>query len=106
MEEHGIDVETLYRLMAASEDVTLLDVRRKADYEASPAKIPGARWRDPEMIDRWSGELSGTQSTVVYCVKGGSVSQSVTDRLRRKGCDAVYLKGGLKAWTESGNTVE
>ena len=58
------------------------------------------------MIDHWSGELQAGGVAVVYCVKGGPVSQSVTDRLRREGCDAVYLKGGLKAWAESGKTVE
>ena len=106
MEEHVIDVNTLARLMSAPQGLTLLDVRRRADYEASPAKIPGARWRDPEMIDHWSGELQAGGVAVVYCVKGGPVSQSVTEGLRRTGCDAVYLKGGLKAWAESGKTVE
>jgi|WetSurSiteA1Bulk_404760.scaffolds.fasta_scaffold66142_1 hypothetical protein len=30
-----------------SKSVTLLDVRRKADYEAEPSLIPGAAWRRP-----------------------------------------------------------
>ena len=101
MEDRTIDVESLAATLSAEREVNLLDVRRKGDYEASPHKIPGARWRDPEKIDHWISELPADRKTVVYCVKGGSVSQSVTDRLRREGHDAVYLVGGLKAWVEN-----
>ena len=106
MEENTIDVETLAATLSASREVTLLDVRRKGDYEASPHKIPGARWRDPEKIDHWISELPAGQQTVVYCVKGGSVSQSVTERLRREGHDAVYLVGGLKLWVENREKID
>ncbi len=106
MKANAIDLETLDTLMTAQQDVILLDVRRRADYEKSPATIPGARWRDPDQIDRWSGELSAGQPAVVYCVKGGPVSQAAVERLRREGCDARYLVGGLKAWTEGGRPVE
>ncbi len=106
MEENGIDVKTLGRMVAAHPDVTLLDVRRKTDYDSSPAIIPGARWRDPEKIDQWRAELAAGRSTVVYCVKGGPVSQSVTDRLRQEGFEVFYLKGGLKAWTDEGKAVK
>ncbi len=101
MENNTIDVEMLAAALTAAHRVTLLDVRRKVDYEASPHKIPGAQWRDPEKIDSWIEELPAGRKTVVYCVKGGSVSQSVTDRLRREGHDAVYLVGGLKSWVEN-----
>ncbi len=105
MTECGIDLETLDKLMAAHPALTLLDVRRKVDYEASPARIPGARWRDPEDVAQWCAELASGGTTVVYCVKGGAVSQSVADRLRGEGCDVFFLQGGLKAWTEGGRPV-
>lgn len=63
--------------------VCLLDVRRKADYEKSPEMIAGAIWYDPENVEEWSKILPRDQDLVVYCVKGGSVSQSVADTLRR-----------------------
>ena len=106
MEKDNIDVETLDKLMSDSKRLTLLDVRRKVDYEESPEKIPGALWRDPEKIDQWISELPTNQQAVVYCVKGRSVSQSVTDRLRSGGHDVLYLEGGLKAWTDNGKKVE
>jgi chromate transporter len=57
-------------------------------------------------IGDWSKQLPSGQRTVLYCVKGGSVSQSVTNRLRDEGLDAVFLNGGLKNWIESGQSVE
>jgi uncharacterized protein len=103
---HTIDIKVLIELLKNAEPITLLDVRRKADYQANPNTIKGALWRDPEKIGDWSERLPEGQRTVVYCVKGGSVSQSVTDRLREKGLDAVFLDGGLKSWIESGQPVE
>ena len=103
---NAIDIKDLKKLFENEEPVTLLDVRRKADYQANQNTINGAVWRDPEKIDDWVKQLPAGQRTVVYCVKGGSVSQSVTDRLRGDGVDAVFLDGGLKNWIESGQPVE
>ncbi|MBU2538998.1 MAG: HDIG domain-containing protein [Proteobacteria bacterium] len=91
--------------MLAQGGVTLLDVRRKADYEAAPDMIPGAIWRDPDQVAQWAEELPAGTAAVIYCVRGGSVSQSVSDRLRQKGVDVAYLDGGIKAWTAQGKTL-
>lgn len=106
MPKYTIDVETLNKRISENIKVTVLDVRRKVVFEASSIKIPGAVWRDPEEIDHWINELPASQQTVVYCVKGGSVSQSVTDRLRSEGREALYLEGGLRTWTDNGKRVE
>jgi rhodanese-related sulfurtransferase len=63
-------------------------------------------YRNPEKIDVWDKDLPTGRSIVVYCVKGGSVSHSVTERLRNAGVNAVFLEGGIKAWIESGLPVE
>jgi rhodanese-related sulfurtransferase len=101
----SIDPQELNKKLSKSEPLTLLDVRRKADYEADPGKISGATWRDPEKIETWIKEIPSGNPIVVYCVRGGSVSQSVTERLQREGLEAVFLEGGLKAWIESGQSV-
>jgi uncharacterized protein len=101
-----IDAKDLKKLFENKEPITLLDVRRKADYQANPNTIIGAMWRDPEKIGDWVKQLPSGKRTVVYCVKGGSVSQAVTDRLRDEGLDTVFLDGGLKNWIESGQPVE
>lgn len=81
--------------------VLLLDVRRKADYDAEPETIPGASWRNPEQVGAWSQAIPKGQQVVVYCVKGGSVSQSITATLVKNEVQARFIEGGLKAWKES-----
>jgi len=101
----SIDIAELNNRLKGGEPITLLDVRRKADAAADPRCIAGATYHDPEKMDTWIKELPAGSRTVVYCVKGGSVSQSVTERLRKEGIEAVFLEGGLKAWTEGGQPV-
>ncbi len=98
----SIDIKTLKKLLLSKETVTLIDVRRKADYEADPQKITGATWHDPEEMDAWIKQLPADKRIVAYCVKGGLVSQSVTDRLRQEGLDTLFLERGLKDWVDKG----
>ena len=102
----AMSIENLKKLLRGPLTPILLDVRRKDDYVASPNKIRGALWRDPALINDWSKEFSVGRKIVAYCVKGGSVSQSVTDRLDREGHDVAFLEGGIKAWAESGGPIE
>lgn len=99
-----VDVERLKGLLASGR-VTLLDVRRKADHEAAPRTIPGARWRDPEQIAQWRAELPGDTTTVIYCARGGSVSRSISQQLRAQGIAVAHLDGGLQAWTDHGEPL-
>ena len=102
----SIKVQELVAQLAANSDITLLDVRRKADFDQAPKKIKGARWHDPEVLAEWMDAVPKDRNVVVYCVKGGSVSQSVTETLAGQGCRVHYLEGGLKAWREEGGAVE
>jgi hypothetical protein len=36
--------------------------------------MPGAEWRDPEKVDEWIKELPADKEVVLYCVRGGTVS--------------------------------
>jgi uncharacterized protein len=101
----AIDPKALQKKLTNEEPLVLLDVRRKADYEADPEKIPGAVWRDPEKVETWINELPFERPVAVYCVKGGAVSQSVADHLQQKGLEAVFLEGGLKGWRENRQSV-
>lgn len=101
----SIDINELSERLASGEPVTLLDVRRKNDAVENPRCIAGAEYRDPENFDDWAKALPTGKPAVVYCVKGGLVSQSLTERLRNAGIEAVFLEGGLKAWTEGGQPV-
>ena len=101
-----IDVQELAQQLAENPRITVLDVGRKADFEQSPQRIRGARWYDPEAIGEWLDAVPKDREVVVYCVKGGAVSQSVTERLAGQGCLVKYLEGGIKAWSEEGGPLE
>ncbi|HNQ05087.1 MAG TPA: rhodanese-like domain-containing protein [Thiobacillaceae bacterium] len=83
----------------------ILDVRRAADRAAAPGHLPGAQWKDPELLSDWVDSLSGEQDIVLYCARGGSVSNSVVDTLRAKGLHARFIEGGIEAWKAAGGEV-
>lgn len=79
-------------------DVIVIDVRREADFSAGPDRITGALRKHPELADSWADELPKDREVVIYCARGGSVSNSVLDTLLSKGVRARYLEGGIEAW--------
>ncbi len=83
----------------------LIDVRRCADRDASTEQIPGAAWHDPEKIAEWAGTLPKDKEIVLYCVRGGSVSNSVVDALQAKGLNARFIEGGIEGWKAAGGEV-
>jgi rhodanese-related sulfurtransferase len=87
-------------------DTTLVfDVRREADYAASDEAIPGAMWKNPDKIDAWIGAVPRTLDVVIYCVRGGSVSNSVVDRLQAAGVKARFIEGGIEAYKAAGGKI-
>lgn len=82
--------------------VNILDVRRKTDYDDDTMKVTGATWCDPEMVAAWSKTLKKDQPVVIYCARGGSVSNAVVDKLRGQGIDAALIEGGIEAWKTAG----
>ena len=94
-----ISPEELNALLKQQEDMIILDVRRRQDYEADPSMIPGAEWHDPEDFDDWCGTVVPEgKKAVIYCLKGGALSTMVTDFLQERQVDACYLEGGITAW--------
>ena len=83
----------------------VLDVRRKTDIEASSDTVPGASWKDPEQIDQWIGSLPKNDDVVIYCVRGGGVSNSVVDRLHAEGINARFIEGGIEGYKAAGGKV-
>jgi rhodanese-related sulfurtransferase len=82
--ERTIRAEYLKEQLATRNDLILIDVRRKADYDADQEKLPGAEWRDPDKVDEWSTALPKDKQVMIYCVRGGSVSNRVIDHLQEK----------------------
>lgn len=100
--ERSIKPETLKNAPAGKR---LIDVRRPADHDASSELLPGAVWHDPNDIDRWSQALPKDKEIILYCVRGGSVSNSVVDALRAKGFKARYIEGGIEGWKAAGGAL-
>ena len=104
--DRTVTPEELKGLLSSSEQPTLLDVRRGADYDSAKTIIPGAQRQDPEKIAAWSQDLPKNKKVIVYCARGGSVSNSVIDHLHTQGLDAKFIEGGILAWKNSaGKTI-
>ena len=95
----------LKQLLANRKKILLLDVRRRNDYDADGQKIPGAAWLDPERIAQWSTALPLDRDIVIYCVRGGTVSNMVVDQLQAKGVKACFIEGGIEAWKKAGGEI-
>jgi len=83
-------------------NILVLDVRRNADYEADREMIPGALRRNPEEVEQWVQEIPKDKDVVVYCIRGGSVSNSVVDKLLAADINVSYIEGGWEAWKKAG----
>lgn len=103
--ERTITPDALKTLLAGEAAPTLLDVRRTDDRTKEPVSIPGATWHDPAAIGVWTQDLDPDQEIVLYCVRGGSVSNSVLDVLLARGLEARYIEGGLEAWKAAGGAL-
>ena len=100
-----ISPDELRRLLTVQKNVLLLDVRRRSDYDTDGQKIPGAAWLDPERLAQWSTALPLDRQIVVYCARGGTVSNSIVDQLQAKGIKACFIEGGIEAWRQAGGTT-
>jgi rhodanese-related sulfurtransferase len=104
--ERTIKSEELKEQIASGKDVIVLDVRRKSDYDADKDTLPNATWHDPEKVDEWSKELPRGKDIVIYCARGGSVSNKVLDQLLDKKIQARYLEGGIAAWKAAEGVIK
>jgi rhodanese-related sulfurtransferase len=97
--------ETLMSLLKAPRPPVVVDVRKRPAFEADPAMLPGAAWRDPHGVEQWAAELPPDRSVAVYCVHGHEVSQGVRDALLRRGVMAGLIEGGIEGWRAGGGPL-
>jgi membrane protein DedA with SNARE-associated domain len=62
-----ITPEELRAKMKAGEDVMVVDLRHSLSFEADPELIPGARWIDPESLEKQPSDLPRDREVVLYC---------------------------------------
>ena len=97
--------EALMSLLKTPRRPVIVDVRKRPAFEAAPAMLPGAVWRDPHAVEQWAARLPPGCSLVVYCVRGHEVSRGVRDALRRRGVTASIIEGGIEGWRAAGGPV-
>lgn len=100
--ENSITAAELAGLRKSGLDIILLDVRRQEDFDKAPQTMSGAQWKNPAEVEQWIHTLPAQQEVIVYCVRGGSVSQSVQQRLVTGGHPARFVVGGLEELTRTG----
>lgn len=83
----------------------ILDVRRADDRNDSSEELAGADWKDPAQIAEWADSLPRDRDIVLYCVRGGGISNSVVDALQAKGLKARFIEGGIEGWKAAGGAV-
>jgi rhodanese-related sulfurtransferase len=103
--DHGnnsISPQELYVRLGSEGAPIIIDVRRDADFAGAHVLVAGAFHRSPERMKEWQADAISGRPIVIYCMHGGEDSQNVAAALRRIGLDAIFLEGGIAAWTGSG----
>jgi len=88
------------------DEAFIIDVRREDDYEKSDDTLNGAVWKNPALIDEWINQVPKDKKVVIFCVRGGGVSNSVIDRLHAEGIDASYIEGGIEGAKNAGCAIK
>ena len=73
--------------------------------ETLKSELAGANSKDPAQLAEWAGSLPKDRDIVLYCVRGGGVSNSVVDALQAKGLKARFIEGGIEGWKAAGGEV-
>jgi rhodanese-related sulfurtransferase len=96
----SVSPNDLYAHLGTAASPIVVDVRPQDAFDSDDKLIVGAFHRAPESVDQWSSKLSFGRPVVVYGRDGRDVSHDVTKQLCDRGIKAVYLAGGIAAWTE------
>jgi rhodanese-related sulfurtransferase len=88
---------------AEMRDAQLIDVRTRAEHEAS--RLEGARHIPLDELQASAGELDRGRPIVFYC-RTGERSAMARDAFVAAGFDAYSVAGGLLAWAEDGLPLE
>lgn len=101
----SIHPQELRALLEINAPLTLLDLRRRADFDVDNGMVPGARWLDIERIDDWSKTLPRDREIVLYCAHGKTISNTALDRLHALGFKARFIEGGMAGWKDAGGAL-
>jgi rhodanese-related sulfurtransferase len=96
--------EELKAKMDGGQDVVVVDVRDRIDFEAEPTIIPGALHMAIDELDDRHHEIPRDREIVLYCTCPNEASSArVALILRGRGVERVRpLTGGFRAWRDRG----
>lgn len=94
---HRITAEKAKNIMDSRDDIIILDVRRKEEYDAG--HIKGALLIPNETIDLNEPEqLSDKEATILVYCRSGVRSLEAANKLVEMGYHNVYDFGGIMQW--------
>jgi phage shock protein E len=96
-----ISVTELSDRLERKNDLVLLDVRTKQEYESEAGHLPGAILIPVQDLEKRYHELDSLKSEeiVAYC-RSGVRSARASKFLGEKGFKVLNMLGGIKAWNE------
>jgi rhodanese-related sulfurtransferase len=97
-----ISHDDVTKVLRAPEKATILDLRRKADYDKDTLTMPTAQRFDPDKIAEWSASIPKDKEIVLFCAHGRSISDASVKYLNANGFKARLIPGGFDAWKEAG----
>lgn len=101
----GISVEEVKAMMDAGQPIQVIDVRPRHSLSRQQDIAEGIRWRDPDQLQDWIGEISKSDPVVVYCAYGFHVGCKTAIKLKEAGFDAKYMNSGHSGWKAVGHPM-
>ena len=94
----NLSVQELKKMMDASEDFQLIDIREPFEYEI--ANIKGELIPMNELVEN-TGKIQKHKKVVIMCHRGGRSAAMIQYLEQNFMFDNLYnLEGGIGAWTE------
>ena len=105
--EYEVSVEQVKQMIAETDSLVLLDVRRVPEFDGSLGHIPGAILLPLAELESRMIELEGfKESEMIVICRGGDRSGGATRLLRENGFNAYNMNGGMLAWNDMLETTK
>lgn len=105
-ETEQVSVEEAHAAVESGEDVTVLDVREREEWDAG--HIKGARLIPRDLLEYRTAEEPPDRDAriVVHCASGGRGATAVKTLKEMGYTNVANMDGGINAWWEKGYETE